>query len=71
MGWNTQQAKSVAKALDRVVGDGWRYLTPEVRSALIAKAVLMVILGQVKDSVLVSDVQALLDDVTRELEGKM
>lgn len=59
MGWSDQQVKSFAKLLRRHVGDGWRYMTEEVRTAIVEARVLGIVCGQVSDTIVRSDVEHL------------
>lgn len=58
-GWNRAQVKLFAKAIRSNIGEGWRFLTPEIREAVIAQKALGVVMQQAAESVRVEDVSAL------------
>jgi hypothetical protein len=68
MSWTQGQAKQIAKRLVQRVGDGATWLVPEARHALCHQAVLVVVLGQDKDTVSVEAIADLLEMVSREAE---
>lgn len=59
MSWSTKQAKHFAGELRKHVGDGWTWLTPEVRIALVDQKVLSVVFGQEREDVRIDDVRRL------------
>lgn len=65
--WNRDQEKFFAKQVRDRIGDAWDWLVPEVREALVAEHVLMVVLGLVRQDIHVEDVRVLLVGVRREL----
>jgi hypothetical protein len=44
--WQTQQIKSFAKEICHQHGDGWPYLVPEVRTAIVDAKILSILLSQ-------------------------
>jgi len=65
--WSKDQEKFFAKQVRARIGDAWDWLVPEVREALVAEHVLMVVLGLVRQDIQVEDVRVLLVGVRREL----
>lgn len=66
MSFRPEQVKQFVKNLRRGVGDGWNWMTPRVREALVAEAALGVIAGQASETVPVDAVAALWFDMLVE-----
>ena len=49
--WDASQIKVMAKQLRKDIGGGWKWLVPEVRSAIVDSRVLSIVQGQHKESV--------------------
>ena len=59
MGFSRQQAKQIVKQVRNHVREGWNFMTPEVREAMIAAACFSVIRGQMSETVAVKDMDEL------------
>ena len=68
--WTVRQCREFARQLRSSIGDGWRWLTADVREALIAQKVLLIALGQDRDTILVDHLRQLLIDVTAAMQPK-
>ena len=49
--WDKSQIKMFVREVRKETGDGWDWLTPRVRKALIAERAFAVIRGQASESV--------------------
>lgn len=52
-------ARAAARSLRRDVGDGWRWLVPEVRLALVDSVVLAIVRQQDRESITLASIEAL------------
>lgn len=59
MSWSIGQAKQFVRELRQHVGDGWAWLTPEVRLALVDQKVISVVFGQEREEVRIDDIRML------------
>lgn len=66
-GWDDGQARSFAKQIAERYQAAWFVLARDIREAVVSQHVLMIVLGQSRDSVNVDDVRALRQAVCRHL----
>jgi hypothetical protein len=67
MAFSNPQIKLFAKFLKKELGDGWRFMTPEVREAFVSARAFSIIRNQHAESVKVSDMDQLLSGMLTEL----
>ncbi len=67
MSFSKQQVKDFVKQVRKNAGDGWKFLVPELREALILQKVLHVFMGQDESIKFTSvDIQKLTEDMLTE-----
>ena len=66
MSWDRQQVKLFVKQIRKDCGDGWRFLVPALRKALVAEYAFHVARGQAAESVRVEDMDKLYQDMIIE-----
>lgn len=64
--WDKSQIKSFVREVRKETGDGWDWLTPRVRKALMAERAFAVIRSQASESVKVEAMDALYEAMIRE-----
>ncbi len=67
MQFSKTQVKDFVKQVRKSVGDGWRFMIPEVREAMIVSKAAFILMGQVEETTFTSkDVQALIEAMLKE-----
>jgi hypothetical protein len=61
--WSIAQAKMFVQQVRRETGNGWDWMVPAVRRALIAERAFAVVRGQARESVAIKAMDALLRDM--------
>ena len=59
-GFTIQQVRTFVKSVRKEAGDGWHWLVPRLREALIAERTLQIIVSQHSDTIEVERINALL-----------
>ncbi len=68
LNFSKRQIKDFVLAVRTETGDGWKWLVPRVKEALIAERALYVLAGQHKDTVETDQINLLLDAMPVEAE---
>jgi hypothetical protein len=66
MAWDKAQVKMFVKAVRAEVGDFWKFVTPEIREALIAKRAMLIVIGQNGETQRTEDIEKLFRDMLEE-----
>ena len=64
--WDKRQVKEFVKQVRKDCGDGWKFLVPDIRKALIAERAFHVARGQAAESVSVDAMDKLYHDMMVE-----
>ena len=64
--WSPNQVRLFVRRVREEAGNGWQWMVPRVREALIAERCLLVITGQEKEAVSVEAATWLLDAMLKE-----
>ena len=65
--WDLDQVKIFARDLRKRIGSGWDWMVPEVRKAMVAAETFNIVRMQFRDSVKVSAMNVLFDDMMNEM----
>jgi hypothetical protein len=66
-GWSREQVREFCKRLKNDVGDGWRFMVPEVREAMVARFAFYIAAGQNSETVGCREMMNLFIDMCGEL----
>jgi hypothetical protein len=66
-GWTRAQVREFCKRLKNDVGDGWRYMVPEVQEAMVARFAFFIAAGQHSEKVDCRDMMNLFVDMARAM----
>ena len=64
--WDKQQVRLFVRQVRKDTGDGWHWMVPAVRRALVAERAFAVVRGQARDAVRVEHMDQLLEDMLQE-----
>lgn len=66
-GWTRSQVREFCKRLKNDVGDGWRFMVPEVQEAMVARFAFFIAAGQHSETVNCRNMMNLYVDMARAM----